>query len=184
MTTILTLCVEFFLTGLFAVGGGLATLPFLTQMGIRHPEWFSPEMLVNMVAISESTPGPIGVNMATYVGYTVARLPGAILATFTLVLPSLVVIMLIARVLTAYRQNPLVNQSFLALRPVVTGMIASSAFTILKLVLFPETGAGFAWVNAVLLVVFIVAMNIKQLKKIHPIAFIALGALLGIVFGL
>ena len=83
---------EFFKTGLFAVGGGLATLPFLTQMSVSHPDWFTTQMLADMIAVSESTPGPIGVNMATYVGYTVAGIPGAIVATCSLVLPSLIII--------------------------------------------------------------------------------------------
>lgn len=182
MSTIVTLCVEFFLTGLFAVGGGLATLPFLTQMGVRHPEWFSPEMLVNMVAISESTPGPIGVNMATYVGYTVAKLAGAVLATLFLVLPSLILIMLIAKALKMYRQNPLVNHVFLALRPVVTGLIASSAYTILKLVLVH--GTEIAWLNAGILAALFMVRRIETLKKLHPIVFILVGAVLGIVLGL
>ena len=100
MTTLLLLCWEFFKTGLFAVGGGLATLPFLTQIQARYG-WFSADMLANMIAISESTPGPIGINMATYVGYTTCAalggvplgILGALLATFFLVLPSVIVIL-------------------------------------------------------------------------------------------
>ena len=88
--TLLTLAWEFFKTGLLATGGGLATLPFLQQMSVSHPEWFSLEMLADMVAVSESTPGPLGVNMATYVGYTVGGVAGALewrsLALFVLVL--------------------------------------------------------------------------------------------------
>ena len=107
--TILLLAVEFFLTGLFAVGGGLATLPFLTQMGMKYPGWFTQEMLVNMIAISESTPGPIGINMATYVGYTVGKIPGALVATLSLVLPSLIVLLLIAKMLDKYCQSALLR---------------------------------------------------------------------------
>ena len=183
MSILLSLCVEFFLTGLFAVGGGLATLPFLTQMSLKHPDWFSQEMLANMVAISESTPGPIGVNMATYVGYTVKGIPGAILATFSLTLPSLIIIMIISRILQSYRQNPLVNTTFGVLRPVVAGLIASAAFSLLKLVVFPELPA-FNVINGILLVVFFVVTQLKPLKKVHPIVFILAGALLGIVLKL
>ena len=182
--TILILCVEFFLTGLFAIGGGLATLPFLTQMGLRHPEWFTQEMLVNMVAISESTPGPIGVNMAPYVGYTVAGVPGAVLATLSLVLPSLIIIMIIARLLERYRNNPLVDTVFGTLRPVVVGLIASAAFTILKLVLVPSAGAGFAWLNLVLLVALFALTQLKPTRNLHPILFILIGAVLGIALNL
>lgn len=180
--TLLMLCVEFFLTGLFAIGGGLATLPFLTQMSVRHPEWFSQEMLVNMVAISESTPGPIGVNMATYVGYTVCGLPGAFLSTCALVLPSLIVIMIIARVLERYRDSALVNTAFSALRPVVVGLIAAAAYAIVRLVL--ASAAGFPWLNLVLLAALFALMHLKPLKKLHPILFIAFGAVLGIVLKL
>lgn len=80
--TLLTLAWEFFKTGLLATGGGLATLPFLQQMSVSHPEWFSLEMLADMVAVSESTPGPLGVNMATYVGYTVGGVARRVVATF------------------------------------------------------------------------------------------------------
>lgn len=183
MMTMLTLCGEFFLTGLFAIGGGLATLPFLTHMGMRHPAWFTQEMLVNMIAVSESTPGPIGVNMATYVGYTVTGIPGAVLATLSLVLPSVVIIFIIARVLEKYRKSPLVNVAFSALRPVVAGLIASAAYAILKLVLLPEAGA-FSWLNLGLLLAIFALTQIKPLKKMHPILFIALGAALGVVLKL
>lgn len=183
MSTLLNLCVEFFLTGLFAIGGGLATLPFLSQMCLRHPEWFSQEMLANMVAISESTPGPIGVNMATYVGYTVKGVPGAILTTFSLTLPSLLIILIVARMLKAYRENPLVNTTFDVLRPAVAGLIASAAFSLLKLVAFPAFPA-FNWVNCALLVVFFVLTQLKPLKKLHPILFILAGAVIGVVFKL
>jgi len=179
---LLILCAEFFLTGLFAVGGGLATLPFLTQMSVRHPDWFSQEMLVNMVAVSESTPGPIGVNMATYVGYTVSGLPGAVLATLFLVLPSLIIILIIARVLERYRKSPLVNTTFGALRPAVSGLIAAAAFSILKIVLI--SAKGFSWINLVMLAVFFALTQIKQTKKLHPIVFILIGAVLGIVLKL
>jgi len=179
---LLMLCAEFFLTGLFAVGGGLATLPFLTQMSVRHPDWFSQEMLVNMVAVSESTPGPIGVNMATYVGYTVSGLPGAVLATLFLVLPSLIIILIIARVLERYRKSPLVNTTFGALRPAVSGLIAAAAFSILKIVLI--SAKGFSWINLVMLAVFFALTQIKQTKKLHPIVFILIGAVLGIVLKL
>lgn len=180
--TLLSLSLEFFLTGLFAIGGGLATLPFLTQMSVRHPEWFSQEMLVNMVAISESTPGPIGVNMATYVGYTVCGIPGAVLSTCALVLPSLVVIMIIAHVLEHYRNSALVNTAFDALRPVVTGLIAAAAITVMRLVLVNT--AGFSWTNLMLLAAMYAVMQIKHLRKLHPILFIVLGAALGVALKL
>lgn len=183
MTLILTLCWEFMLTGLFAIGGGLATLPFLSQMGERYM-WFTPETLVNMIAVSESTPGPIGINMATYVGYTVAGVPGSVLATFALVLPSLVITLLIARALARYRQSPLVNSTFSALRPVVMGLIAAAAFGVLQLVLFPGGGGEIAWKNVAVLEGIFFLTQVEPTKKLHPTIFIALGAVLGMVLKL
>lgn len=182
---LLEMCWRFFLTGLFAVGGGLATLPFLTEMSIAHPEWFTQEMLVNMVAVSESTPGPIGVNMATYVGYTVAGIPGAVLATFSLVLPSIIVILIIARVLQTYRNSPLVDSVFGKLRPVVTGLIAAAAYSLLQIVLgFGSADAVFSWLNLGILVGIFILLQIKPINKLHPILFILFGALLGVVLQL
>ena len=94
----LSLFWEFFKTGLFATGGGMATLPFLYRMS-ETKGWFTAAQLADMVAVSESTPGPIGVNMATYVGFTTAGIPGSLIATIGLVTPSIIVILIIARIL-------------------------------------------------------------------------------------
>ena len=102
--TCLLLFYEFFKTGLFAVGGGLATLPFLYDMAARHPEWFTVSQLADMLAVSESTPGPLGVNMATYVGYLTAGIPGAVAATIGLVAPSVIVILIVAAFLKRFRE--------------------------------------------------------------------------------
>ena len=95
---------EFFQTGLFAVGGGLATLPFLYSIYDRYG-WFTHAQIADMLAVSESTPGPIGVNMATYCGMTVAGVPGALVATLGLILPSILIILLVASLLTRFREN-------------------------------------------------------------------------------
>ena len=105
---------EFFKTGLFAVGGGMATLPFLYDISARTG-WFTTGQLADMIAVSESTPGPIGVNMATYVGFTAAGVPGAAVATLGLVTPSVIVILIVARVLAAFRQNKYVDAAFYGL---------------------------------------------------------------------
>ncbi|MBS6641206.1 MAG: chromate transporter, partial [Clostridiaceae bacterium] len=99
---------EFFKTGLFAIGGGLATIPFLRDITLKYP-WFTPEDLLDMIAISESTPGPMGVNSATYAGFHAAGLPGALAATFSLVLPSVIIIILVSRALTRFRDSKLVQ---------------------------------------------------------------------------
>ena len=119
------LFIEFFKTGLFAVGGGLATLPFLQDMAVRTG-WFTTAQLADMVAVSESTPGPIGVNMATYVGFTVAGVPGALVATLGLIAPSIIIILIIAAFLQAFRNNRFVNAAFYGLRPASTAMVAAN----------------------------------------------------------
>ena len=107
----LQLFYEFFKTGLFAVGGGMATLPFLSAIA-EKTGWFTQGMLADMIAVSESTPGPIGVNMATYVGFTTAGVPGAIAATLGLITPSVIIILIIARFLKAFRDNQYVDAAF------------------------------------------------------------------------
>ncbi|MBQ9915320.1 MAG: chromate transporter, partial [Clostridia bacterium] len=98
----LRLFYEFFKTGLFAIGGGLATLPFLRDIAVKTG-WFTEALLADMIAISESTPGPIGVNMATYAGYLAGNIPGAIIATLGLVMPPLLIMLVIARMLDSFR---------------------------------------------------------------------------------
>ena len=180
---LLTMCFEFFKTGLFAVGGGLATLPFLTQMQEKYG-WVTAEELANMIAVGESTPGPIGVNMATYVGYSSFGIFGGLLATLSLVLPSLIVIMIVARAMDKYQKNPLVQNMFAFMRPAVAGLIAAAGFAVLKIALFrqAETFLGsINWIAVVLFVVLVTLLHWKPLKKLHPIGFIAAGAVVGLV---
>ena len=113
---------EFFKTGLFAVGGGMATVPFLFDISART-QWFTSAELANMIAISESTPGPIGINMATYVGYETAGIIGGLIATLGLVTPSIIIIVIVASVLSHLNENPLVKSLFKYLRPAVIGLL-------------------------------------------------------------
>ena len=186
----LRLFFEFFKTGLFAVGGGMATLPFLYDISARTG-WFTHEMLADMIAVSESTPGPIGVNMATYVGYVTAGIPGAVTATLGLVTPSVIIILLIARALKAFRENPLVEAGFYGLRPCSVGLIAAAGLLVVKLALFnpalyAESGKLadlFNWKAIVLAAVLLVCTRyIKKLKGLHPIIFILASAVVGVVF--
>ncbi len=181
---------EFFKTGLFAVGGGMATLPFLYDISTRTG-WFTHAMLADMVAVSESTPGPIGVNMATYVGYTTAGIPGAVIATLGLITPSVIIILLIARALKAFKSNPLVEAGFYGLRPCSIGLIAAACYLVIKIALFnpevyAETGrlADLFNVKALLLaaVLLVCTRYVKKLKGLHPIFFILASALVGVVF--
>ena len=120
---------EFLKTGLFAVGGGLATLPFLKAITHKYP-WFTANDLMDMIAVSESTPGPMGVNSATYAGFHAAGLPGALTATFSLVLPSVIIIILVSRALDRFRSSSLVQNGFYGLRPASAGLIFGAMFTV------------------------------------------------------
>ena len=190
MSLYLRLFWEFFKTGLFAVGGGMATLPFMYDISDKTG-WFTHSMLADMVAVSESTPGPIGVNMATYVGFVTGGIPGAIIATVGLVTPSVIVILLIARVLKAFRENKYVDAGFYGLRPCSVGLIAAAGVLVVKLALFntelyASTGAIadlFNFKALILAAVLLVATRyIKKLKGLHPIVFILASAVIGIVF--
>ncbi len=190
MSLYLRLFWEFFKTGLFAVGGGMATLPFMYDISDKTG-WFTHSMLADMVAVSESTPGPIGVNMATYVGFVTGGIPGAVVATVGLVTPSVIVILLIARVLKAFRENQYVDAGFYGLRPCSVGLIAAAGVLVVKLALFntelyASTGALLDLFNfkaLILAAVLLVATRyIKKLKGLHPIVFILASAVIGIVF--
>ena len=190
MSLYLRLFWEFFKTGLFAVGGGMATLPFMYDISDKTG-WFTHSMLADMVAVSESTPGPIGVNMATYVGFVTGGVPGAVIATVGLVTPSVIVILLIARVLKAFRENQYVDAGFYGLRPCSVGLIAAAGVLVVKLALFntelyASTGALLDLFNfkaLILAAVLLVATRyIKKLKGLHPIVFILASAVIGIVF--
>ena len=180
--TLLLLYWEFFKTGLFAVGGGLATLPFLYDMSDRLG-WFTYQDLSNLIAISESTPGPIGVNAATYVGFLTAGPVGSLLATLGLMTPSVLIILLIVRVLDRFRSNPLVEKVFYGLRPASTGLIAAAGFLVFKNVLWDASAlsmlSSIRWSSAVLAVVLYFA--IRKWDK-HPIWYLAASALIGILF--
>ena len=116
MSIYFTLFWEFFKTGLFAIGGGMATLPFLSSMAERFP-WLTQEQLANMIAVSESTPGPLGINCATYAGYNAAGVPGAIIASVSEVLPSYIIILIISKMLRRFSQSKYVSFAFGGLRP-------------------------------------------------------------------
>lgn len=179
------LFIEFFKTGLFAVGGGLATLPFLQDMAVRTG-WFTTAQLADMVAVSESTPGPIGVNMATYVGFTVAGVPGALVATLGLIAPSIIIILIIAAFLQAFRNNRFVNAAFYGLRPASTAMVAAAGLGVAALTLVDTAAKGLAIVNwkalALAAVILVLTRWVKVTKKWHPIIFLLASAVVGVVF--
>ena len=198
MTTLLRLYWEFFKTGLFAVGGGMATLPFLKDIG-ETTGWYTYSDLMNMLAVSESTPGPIGINMATYVGFTVAGIPGALIATIGEITPSIIVILIVAAMLKKFRDSKYVNNAFYGLRPASTGLIGAACVAVVLEVLtyvsvqtpagsivntFSLTGSGLLnWPGLALAAVLLVLTNwVKPTKKWHPAVFIAISAVAGVVF--
>lgn len=183
---------EFFKVGLFSVGGGLATLPFLYSLGAKTG-WFSTADVANMLAVSESTPGPIGVNMATYAGFDCGGVLGGVVATLGLVTPSVIVIVLIAMALQAFRTNKYVDAAFYTLHPASTGLIAAAGWSVFALVLVNldayrasyQQADLLQWKNLILFAVIWGLTNlVKPLKKLHPVVFLALAAVVGIVFRL
>ena len=191
----LKLFVSFFKVGLFAVGGGMATIPFLYDLS-DATGWFTHTELANMIAVGESTPGPIGVNMATYVGFVtgmdVAGLPGAILggvsATLGLAAPALIIILIVASLLESFKDNKYVNNAFYGLRPASTGLITAAGLGVAVSNLFPagiSVLASFNWKGLILgVVLWILTNKVNKTKKLHPIVFIGLAALVGVVFSM
>ena len=182
--TCLLLFWEFFKTGLFSVGGGLATLPFLYDMGERTG-WFTSRHVADMLAISESTPGPIGVKMAVYTGFTTAGFWGSLCATFGLILPSILIILLIAVFLKTFRDNRWVQGAFYGLRPASTGLIAAAGLSVaIGALLNIERWSGMARIwevpNWKALILAGAALAISRLwKKLHPVFLILFCAVAG-----
>ena len=177
---------EYFKTGLFAVGGGLATIPFLRDMGARTG-WFTDETLTTMIAVSESTPGPIGVNMATYVGYEIAGISGVLAAALGLITPCFLVILIVCGFLQKFRQSTAVNAIFSGLRPASTALIAVSGLNVALSVLvrvggFFEHTFSIHWPSVIVAVIIFLCMQQKKLKNLHPVAYIAAAAAAGIFF--
>ena len=174
-------------TGLFSVGGGLATLPCLYEMS-DNTGWFTHADIADMIAISESTPGAIGINMSTYAGYKTAGIPGGILASLSLAAPSVIIILIIARFLKKFRDNPHVEGAFYGLRPASIAMITAAGLNVAKVALVNldafqashKISELFLW-KAILLGIIIFAGQ-KLFPKIHPVAFIAFSAAVGILF--
>lgn len=185
MKVFLELFLEFFKIGLFAIGGGPATIPFLMDIPKRH-DWYEVGDVASMLAVSESTPGPIGVNMATYAGYNAAGLLGGIVATLSLVLPSIIVIVIVARILDKFSKNMYVKSTFAMIRPAITGLIATAVYGIFETVLFKNANGEFQFPILLLVMClgFFILMNIKALKKLHPFFWILAGAVIGVVFKL
>lgn len=174
----------FFKVGLFSIGGGLAAIP-LIQSEIVDRGWITLAEFTDMIAVSESTPGPIGVNVATYVGYSQYGIPGGIIATLGLVTPSVIIILIIAQFIIKYRKNKYVDGAFKGIRPAVTGLILSAAVTVALISLFnielwETTNSLLDLFNWKAIVMFIVFLVVSNKWKHHPIIYIAIAGVLGI----
>ena len=165
---------EFFQTGLFAVGGGMATLPFLYDIADRTG-WFTRQHLADMIAVSESTPGPIGVNMATYAGFITAGLPGAVVSTLGLIAPSVIVILLVAAFLSAFHENKYVVGTFYGLRPASSAMISAAGLILARVVFLSTNTPNFK-------AIALAAVLLVSTRKFHPVVWIAFSAVVGIIF--
>ena len=190
MMLMLELGFRFFCCGLFAIGGGLATLPFLYNIS-KETGWYTFSDISNMIAVSESTPGPIGINMATYVGYTIGGIPGALVATFGIILPGIILVIIVTSILDKFRNNLYVEGAFYGLRPASTALITSAGLlvakiTFLNLDIYKASGAIADLLNykavifAVILLIF--TRWVKQTKDLHPAIFIGISAVVGIMF--
>lgn len=198
MMLFLQLYWKFFTTGLFAIGGGMATIPFLYNIS-DTTNWFSYNDLANMIAVSESTPGPIGINMATYVGFitgsnqggSVYGILGAVIATLGLITPSIIVILLIAAFLKNFKDNKYVKNAFYGLRPASTGLISAAGLGVFITTLFTDdltTGFNLSHINwkgwILAIVLWLLTNKVKKTKGLHPIVFILASAISGIVFSM
>ena len=194
MMIFLELFARFFMVGLFSIGGGLATLPFLTSMG-ETTGWFDAMDISNMVAISESTPGPIGINMATYIGYQIGSelgapfgVLGSIIASLGEVTPCVIVIMIVSRMLMKFRDSKYVEFAFYGLRAASVGLIAAAWMGVAKIAFYnsealAQSGNFLMAIDykSIILSALIFFLATK-FKKLHPIALIALSAVVGIIF--
>lgn len=189
--TLAVLFFEFFKTGLFAVGGGLATVPFLRDMGAAYG-WITEAELANIIAIAESTPGPIGVNAATYIGYLVASVPGAIVSTLGLITPSVIIIILVAKAIRKYADSHTVQSLFKALRPAAIGLITAAGFSLLMTSLgvkanFTRFSFSANWYSLLKLSIYGVFTFFafwKKTAKIHPLFYILAGGAVGAILSL
>ncbi|MGM9970623.1 MAG: chromate transporter [Anaeroplasma sp.] len=215
MLIFLWLFLEFFKIGICAFGGGLATIPFLEELATARPDWFTHEELINMIAVSESTPGAIGINMATYVGFEAVSKAfngnpfmgflGGLTATFGFVSPSIIIIIIVSQFLSKFKNSKVVKWAFYGLRAASIGLIIAAAFSILKvsIINIDAFTACFSGINTAnffkdiwlalsnalvalfdykaLALAVILGILIFKYKK-HPILYIALAAVIGIIF--
>ncbi|MCR5386981.1 MAG: chromate transporter [Treponema sp.] len=187
--SLLELFFIFFYIGTFTIGGGLVAISMMKQL-IVDRGLMDAETFVNMVAVSESTPGPIGINMATYIGNKFYGIPGGIVTTAGQVLPSLICILIIAKLFAKFHEKPVVNSAFLTLRPATAGLVLIATLQILEVALFnvPITFSAlsstpvieiFRWKS---MIVYGISLILLYKFKVHPLWLVLIGAVFGILF--
>ncbi|MBQ8072503.1 MAG: chromate transporter [Clostridia bacterium] len=174
----------FFKIGAFTFGGGYAMLP-LIQSEVAAHGWLTGEELVNFIAVSESTPGPFAVNMSTYVGMTAGGLFGSFCATLGVILPSFIVILIVAKSFEKFRNSKIVSRCMSGLKPAVVGLIGAAAVSVGKTVFFPDGISLSVFSDAALYVSLAVfaLMTVLAFRKVHPILIICLSAVIGLAAG-
>jgi chromate transporter len=182
----ITLFFEFFKIGLFSIGGGLATIPFLQDLARKY-DWLTLNDLADYIAISESTPGPIGINTATFVGYNFGGIFGGIIAVLGIVTPSIIIITIIAHYFQRFNEKPFIQNGFYALRPAVVGLIGAATYEVAKVSLFhlkrlSETQTFVSIFNFKAIILFVIIIYLMERFRKHPVVYLALGAAVGIIF--
>ena len=185
--TLFQLFFVFMYIGFFAVGGGLVAASFMRNVLVNQYGLISAEKFYSMLAISESTPGPIGINIATYIGTELYGVPGGIIATVGEVLPSIVTIILIAKFFSKFQEKPLVKSVFKTLRPVTSGLVLCVFVQVFTLTILNlkalNVEPGFLQIfNFPALAIFAVSLIVLFKTKVHPVAVVAFGAVFGVIF--
>jgi len=181
---ILLLYVEFFKTGLFAIGGGLATLPFLFEMAEKY-DWLNSLMVGNFLAIAQSSPGAVGVNMAAQTGFASTGIAGAFTAALALISPAIIIICLTAKALAKVKDNKIADSVFTGLRPSAAGLLAAAAIGALKIALYnSEAISWYQLIHVKELIIFLAILIAVYKFKLHPVIYIVIGAVVGVLFKL
>ena len=175
----------FFKIGLFSVGGGLATLPFLFELADQSDGWLTREMIGNMLAVAQSLPGAIGANLSTYTGFRYASIPGGYMAALGLTAPSIIVIIIIARMLKSFQENLVVKSLFAGFRPAAAGLLSAAGFGAIALSLW--NAAAPVWYECIrwkeTLLFAVLAFFVIRFRK-HPIVYIIAAGTAGVILKL
>jgi len=184
---LISLSLIFFYVGLFTVGGGLAALTLMHQKLV--PSYIQEEAFYSFVAVSESTPGPIGVNMSTYIGYETLGIFGSVCLTIAIILPSFISILVIAKMSSGFQNSVIVKKCFYGLRAASAALIAVAIYkvfvsSILTLELFNTYKSFYYLINykAFFIFVILLVLSLTVLKKVHPVFFIVASGIVGFFF--